>query len=79
MENKQRDKWYFKPSSLVVGFLLVGPFVLPLVWTNPGYSPRKKLVVSLVIIILSCLLLIMAAGSIKTLTDYYQQIGNVSF
>jgi len=27
-----------------MGFILFGPFILPLVWFNPTYSPQKKIV-----------------------------------
>jgi len=79
MENKQQDKWYFRTTSLVVGFLLVGPFVLPLVWSNPRFNNRIKIIITIVIIILSGLLLVAAAGSLKVLIDYYRQITNLTF
>ncbi|MDD2679956.1 MAG: hypothetical protein PHO03_04080 [Candidatus Omnitrophica bacterium] len=79
MENKQQEKWYFRTTSLVVGFLLVGPFVLPLVWSHPRFSKRKKIIISSVVIILSCLLFLAAAYPIKLLNDYYRQIDKLTF
>jgi len=79
MEEKPQSKWYFKSPSLIIGFLLVGPFILPLVWTNPGFTNQKKIIWSVIIVILSCLLFIMAAGSLKYLTDSYQQLGSNVF
>lgn len=79
MENNPPDKWYFRKTSLVVGFLVVGPFILPLVWASPHFSNRKKLTISIVIIILSCLLFLMTAGFLKSIADFYQQTNNVSF
>jgi len=79
MENNPSDKWYFKNTSLVIGFLVVGPFILPLVWANPHFSNRKKIIISIIIIILSCLLLVMAVGSFKTLFDSCQQMNNLNF
>lgn len=79
MENEQKDKWYFKSPSLIIGFLLVGPFVLPLVWANPGFSNRKKIILTVIIAFLSLLLLIMAAGSLKYVTDSYQQLNSIAF
>ncbi|MFA5062524.1 MAG: hypothetical protein WC578_00425 [Candidatus Omnitrophota bacterium] len=79
MENKLKDKWYFKSTSLVIGFLLVGPFILPLIWTNPGFTNKKKVVLTTIILVLSCLLFVMAAGSLKYLTDSYRQLNSVTF
>jgi hypothetical protein len=79
MDAQQKNKWYFSPVSLIIGFLCVGPFVLPLVWTNPRYSRGAKIAVSAVIIILSVLLLISFGGSLKVLNDYYQQIDKLNF
>ena len=79
MDVKQKDKWYFSPVSLIIGFLCVGPLVLPLVWTNPRYNKGAKIAISAVIIILSLLLLIAFGGSLKVLNDYYQQIDKINF
>ncbi|MDD5567648.1 MAG: hypothetical protein PHY88_00320 [Candidatus Omnitrophica bacterium] len=79
MKNDLKDKWFFKPTSLVIGFLLVGPFILPLIWTNPGFTNKKKTVLTIIILALSCLLFTMAAGSLKYLTDSYQQLNSVTF
>ena len=79
MENKPPEKWYFRGTSLVIGFLVVGPFILPLVWKNPYFSNRKKITITIIIAILSCLLLVMAVGSFKSLIDSYQQMNNLTF
>ncbi|MFH0855259.1 MAG: hypothetical protein V1869_01900 [Candidatus Omnitrophota bacterium] len=79
MEAKPKGKWYFKTASLIAGFLLVGPFVLPLIWSNPDFSGRKKIILTAVIIILSCLLFALGAGSLKYLVDSYQQLNNMTF
>ncbi|MBP7836105.1 MAG: hypothetical protein KA022_01345 [Candidatus Omnitrophica bacterium] len=79
MDVQQKNKWYFSPVSLIIGFLCVGPFVLPLVWTNPRYSRGAKTAISAVIIILSVLLLIAFGGSLKVLNDYYGQIDKLNF
>jgi len=79
MENKQPDKWYFRTTSIVVGFLVAGPLVLPLVWSNPRYSKNTKIIISSVIIILSCLLLLALVRSLRQINDYYQQIDKLAF
>ncbi|PIQ91043.1 MAG: hypothetical protein COV71_01470 [Candidatus Omnitrophica bacterium CG11_big_fil_rev_8_21_14_0_20_41_12] len=72
MENKDKPKWYFKDWSLIISFLCVGPFMLPLVWTNPRFSKQAKITVSIVIVILTYFLILMLASSLKSITNYYQ-------
>ena len=64
-------KWYFKPYSVVITFLVVGPLALPLVWFNPGLSRRNKTVVTIIIIVVSYLLGILLVNSLKSIYEYY--------
>ncbi|MFH1226530.1 MAG: zinc ribbon domain-containing protein [Planctomycetota bacterium] len=48
-----KPKWYFKTTTLILGFLCVGPLVLPLIWFNPHYSKAVKIILSIIGIILS--------------------------
>ncbi|MFH1782573.1 MAG: zinc ribbon domain-containing protein [Candidatus Omnitrophota bacterium] len=74
LDKDQKTKWYFKPYFLVVAFLCVGPLMLPLVWLNPDLDKKKKIIISLVIIIVSYIIGILVGNSIKTLNTYYKQI-----
>lgn len=72
MEDKDKRKWYFKSWPLVVSFLCVGPFMLPLVWANPGLSKKWKIIISVVIIVLTYLLVVVSLKSLRTISDYAQ-------
>ncbi|MFA4888410.1 MAG: zinc ribbon domain-containing protein [Candidatus Omnitrophota bacterium] len=65
------DKWYFKTSSLVIAFLCVGPLVLPLIWLNPRFSRKTKIIVTIITIILSWYLGSLLFNSLKSLKQYY--------
>jgi len=69
-----KDKWYFQPYMLVIAFLCVGPFVLPLVWRNPRFSRRTKTFITVLIIVLTCLLGVVLVKSLKSLYEYYNQM-----
>ena len=69
-----KDKWYFQPYMLVIAFLCVGPFVLPLVWRNPRFSRRTKTFITILIIVLTCLLVVVLVKSLKSLYEYYNQM-----
>ena len=56
-------RWYNKTTTIFAGFLVLGPLVLPLVWTNPKYSREKKIVAT-ILILLATWALIAAMGSL---------------
>ncbi|MDD5477708.1 MAG: hypothetical protein PHG87_05905 [Candidatus Omnitrophica bacterium] len=72
MENENKPKWYFKSWSLVISFLCVGPFMLPLVWINPQLNKKAKIIITAVILVLTYLLVIVSLKSLKTISTYYQ-------
>ncbi|MDD5505458.1 MAG: hypothetical protein PHR73_01725 [Candidatus Omnitrophica bacterium] len=72
MDNQKPRKWYFRTWALVISFLSVGPFMLPLVWVNPGFSKKTKVIISEMIIILSCLLTAVFLKSLDSLNEYYK-------
>lgn len=64
--------WYFKTSTLVFGFLLLGPLVIPLIWVNPRYSPIKKIVLTVAAIIISVVVFNALKAAVKSIGQYYQ-------
>jgi lipopolysaccharide export LptBFGC system permease protein LptF len=67
----QETKWYFKTYWIVIAFLSVGPLALPLVWLNPRFSQKTKLILTIIIIILSYYLGLMLINSLRSLKQYY--------
>lgn len=72
LEKKPVVKWYFSTYFLIVAFLCVGPLSLPLVLLNPRFSKRKKIVISSIFLIITCLLAILFSNALKTISKYYQ-------
>ncbi len=72
MDDQKDPKWYFKTWSLVASFLCVGPFMLPLVWTNPRFSKKSKIIISVVVVIITIILTKFFVESLKTIGSYYQ-------
>ena len=68
------NKWYFKTSVYIIAFLCVGPFALPLAWINPRYNTGKKIIITLVTLIITGILAVMMAKSIGSIMDYYRQM-----
>lgn len=68
----RKPQWYFKTSTLVVGFLFIGPFIIPLIWFNPHYSKAKKIVLSGALIVITVILLTAVKASFVQLNQYYR-------
>lgn len=68
-------KWYQKPTSIFMGFLVVGPFILPLVWMHPSYSRNKKVVITIVILGVTWLVGKMVGQALSGVMEYYHQLG----
>ena len=71
---EKKAKWYFKNTSLVVAFLMVGPLALPLVWANPKRSMQAKILISVVMIVITIIITQLFVTSVKTITDSYMSI-----
>ncbi len=68
------SRWYYRGYSLVVGFILFGPFILPLVWLNPATSAQKKVVVTLVVLGLTYVLFLLMKSWLVQYFEIYDQL-----
>ena len=67
-------KWYFSTYTFVIAFLCVGPFALPLLWVNPRLSRNKKIIITVILLIVTFYISLVLVNSIKSIYSYYQQI-----
>lgn len=68
----KKGKWYFKASTLVVGFFVVGPFIIPLIWFNPKYSKVKKTILTGACLLITFIFYKMMMASLASFQEYYQ-------
>jgi len=73
LNKDSKEKWYFKPYWLVIGFLCVGPLVLILLWLNPNFDSKSKVIISVIILVVSYLFGVLFVNSLRNLMQYYQQ------
>lgn len=71
---RPQSKWYFKPVTLVMAVLTIGPLALPLLWFNPRYSALSKVVLTILILIFTWFLTRLTVGSINSIKQYYSMI-----
>ena len=74
LEKKNSPKWYYKTTSLVILFLVMGPFALPLVWRHPTLSFKTKRVITAVVCIITLVLVTICGWALRTIIDYYHQL-----
>jgi hypothetical protein len=74
LEKKPQEKWYLKTSVWVIAFLCAGPLALPLIWINPHYSKTKKIVISLIILVLSYFFVLQIVYFVKIFLPMFLQI-----
>ena len=72
LSKKPQIKWYFKPYWLIIAFFCTGPLMLPLVWFNPQHTRGKKIILSIVIVVISYFVGFALVNAIKSIKDYYQ-------
>lgn len=48
-------KWYYRPVTIVIAILFVGPLGLPLVWMSPSLKRWHKILFTLVTLALTVL------------------------
>ena len=71
LEKKEKARWFFNNSSLIILFLCVGPLVLPLVWANPRFKRNTKLIITIIIAIITYFAWIAIARAVKNTSSYY--------
>jgi predicted nucleic acid-binding Zn ribbon protein len=74
LNKEKKGKWYFSMAVFVTALLCVGPFALPLLWFNPRFTVKAKVLVSIVVIMLSYFLTMALVNSLSYLKSYYQMM-----
>ena len=76
----KKTKWYFHGAILVWGLVLLGPLwviLLPLVWFNPDSSQRKRILLTVIILVISVVLAKVMAFSLCQLRQYYNLLQGI--
>jgi hypothetical protein len=72
-EENRKIKWYLKPISLILLlFLVLGPFGLPLLYRSPKFSKRLKIILTIVVVIYTSYLIF---ASLEIARELYKRLG----
>ncbi|MCK5393938.1 MAG: zinc ribbon domain-containing protein [Candidatus Omnitrophica bacterium] len=69
-----KEKWYNKTYFLVIAFLCIGPLALLLVWFNSKFNTKKKLYITIIVLVLSFIGFIVFSNAVESIENSYQQI-----
>lgn len=76
-QKEQKKDWKQRKSTIILGFLCVGPFVLPLVWYNPKLDFTQKMIITLIILLITVVLCIIMWWCIEHIIDYYKLLSDI--
>jgi len=74
---KPGEKWYFKTSTIIGLFVVVGPFALPLVWMNPRIDTARKILITVVTLIVTYALMVAMGQAVQSIMNSYKQLSEV--
>ncbi|MCK4905634.1 zinc ribbon domain-containing protein [bacterium] len=73
-EKPKQTPWYFRTTWIIIAFLVIGPLALPMVWFNPRFNWKTKIIVTIIVIVATYYLTILASNSLKSIKEYYDII-----
>ncbi|MBI3598113.1 MAG: hypothetical protein HY201_01445 [Nitrospirae bacterium] len=73
-EEPTHSKWYHNIwFVMIMLFIVVGPFGLPLVWKNPRFSQRGKVAMTIAVILYTLWLIYLTLQAIKMIMGGHLQ------
>ncbi|MBF0620220.1 MAG: zinc ribbon domain-containing protein [Candidatus Omnitrophica bacterium] len=64
--------WYFRTPTVIGMILCLLALALPLVWWNPYYSRKTKIIVTVIVVVVTYLTWVATAQTLKMLQEYYK-------
>ena len=74
LNQKPKEAWYFKNSTLITSFICAGPFALPLVWWNPRFTRNRKIIITVVTLVLTYFMTVAMVHSVQNIMAYYKEL-----
>jgi hypothetical protein len=71
---RQSVKWYHSRRAVVIGLLTLGPFALPMVWSNPRYSGLTKTTLTVLTLGVTAALVVVLVILLAWVVAEYRQV-----
>lgn len=68
---KKKVSWYLRPGAMVTAVLCTGPLAIPLFWIHPNWGRRKKIIWTVVVLLLTWVSLVLMKKSMESISDFY--------
>jgi uncharacterized membrane protein YvbJ len=68
---KKKVPWYLRPGWMVTAVLCIGPFAIPLFWVHPNWSRSKKIIWTVIVLLLTWLSWLLMEQSAKSIKEFY--------
>lgn len=72
---RPQASWHHRPLFVILLLLALGPFAFPWLWKTPFFSPRAKIVLTLLTMAATVWLLWITYGSFKDLWERLHSLG----
>ncbi len=71
---KKPVRWYYRGGSLLVSFLFLGPFMLPLIWSHPKLKRNSKIIWTVVVVVLTIIMFKAFVVLMKQMNKTYEEL-----
>lgn len=66
--------WYFRTPAVVTAILCVSVFALPLVWFNPFYTRKAKIITTVIVAVVTYWLGLVVGHALQSIQTYYKMM-----
>ena len=70
-------KWYFRPLTVIIAILFIGPLALPLLWMSPAFKKRLKTLITILTIVLTLCFIKVSVDLYRTLLNHIRELEKV--
>jgi len=71
LNQKKKVPFYLKPGWMITAVLCVGPFAIPLFWIHPNFTLNKKIIWTVVVLLLTLGAWLLMQKSLQAIGDWY--------
>jgi hypothetical protein len=75
--DRPQTKWYHSKYAVVIGLVTLGPFALPMVWSNPRYSVLTKMTLTVLTLAVTALLVAILVVVFVRLMEQIREMMNL--
>jgi hypothetical protein len=73
-DNGPQTRWYHSRYAVAVSLATIGPFALPILWSNPHYTVRRKITLTILTLVLTVLLVYILVMVCARLVEQFRQL-----